>query len=91
MDPGGNGRVNWEVGVDVCAVPHAKETAGENLLPRAGSSAGRSVKTSMNGMRWRRRSNREDLCVHIADSLHCTTETNTVKQLYPNIKKNRLG
>ena len=87
VDPRGSWGVDWEVGVDVCAVPHAKETAGENLLPSTGGSAVCSVTTSMNGMRWRRRSNREDLCVHIADSLHCTTETNTVKQLYPNKKK----
>ena len=30
----------------------------------------------------------EDICIHIADSLHCTAETNnTVKQLYSNKKK----
>ena len=29
-----------------------------------------------------------DICIHIADSRHCTAETNnTVKQLYANKKK----
>ena len=27
------------------------------------------------------------ICVLRANSLHCTAETNTVKQLYPNLKK----
>ena len=27
---------------------------------------------------------REDICIHITDSLHCTAETNIVKQLYSN-------
>ena len=31
-----------------------------------------------------------DICIHIADSLCCTEETNnTVKQLYSNLKKNQ--
>ena len=32
----------------------------------------------------------EDVCIHIADSLHCTAKTNnTVKQLYSNKKEKR--
>ena len=65
VDPGGSGGMHWEIGVDVCAVPHAKKTAGENLLHRAGISAGRSVMTSMDGMRWWREIQQGGIYVYI--------------------------
>ena len=40
------------------------------------------------GFRVRVRVRVRDICIHIADSLHCTVETNNiVKQLYSNLKK----
>ena len=62
---GYQGGMNGEIGVDVCAVPHAKKTAGENLLHRAGSSAGRSVMASMDGMRWWREIQQGGIYVYI--------------------------
>ena len=48
--------------------------------------------TWMGGWGWsgREAQQGEDVCIHIADSLHCTAKTNnTVKQLYSNKKEKR--
>ena len=48
--------------------------------------------TWMGGWGWsgREAQQGEDVCIHIADSLHCTEKTNnTVKQLYSNKKEKR--
>ena len=39
------------------------------------------------GAGWEEVQDRGDICIHTADSLHCTAEINIVKQLYPNLKK----
>ena len=57
-----------------------------------GSPARCSVMTWMGGWGWsgREAQQGEDVCIHIADSLHCTAKTNnTVKQLYSNKKEKR--
>ena len=65
MDPGGSRGMNWETSTDACAQSHAKETAGENLLPSAGSSAGCSAMASMNGMGWKRGVQQEGISVYM--------------------------
>ena len=41
----GGGGMNWEIGIDVCALPCVKQIASGNLLYSAGSSAQWSVVT----------------------------------------------
>ena len=65
VDPGGSRGMNWETSTDACAQPRAKETAGENLLHSAGSSAGCSAMASVNGMGWRKEVQQERIYVYM--------------------------
>ena len=73
--------MNWEIGIDVCELPCIKQIASGDLLCSAGSSAWCSVVTWIGGMGvgWSGKEVQEggDICIHIADSLCCTAETNT--------------
>ena len=70
--------MNWEIGIDVCALPRVKHMASGNLLYSTGSPAQCSVVTQMDGMGGEREVQEGgDICMHIADSLRCTVETNT--------------
>ena len=42
--------MNWEIGIDICALPRVKQIASGNVLYSAGSSARCSVVTQMNAM-----------------------------------------
>ena len=42
---GGQGEMNWKIGIDICALPCVKQIASGNLLYNAGSSAQCSVVT----------------------------------------------
>ena len=53
MDTGqgdGDGEINWEIGIDVCALPCVKQRASGSLLHSTGSSAWCSVVIEMDGM-----------------------------------------
>ena len=46
-----------------------------NVLPSAGNSAGCSVMTEVGGLeRGGEVQEERDMCIHMADSLHCTAE-----------------
>ena len=82
VDTEGEGEhgVNWEIRIDIYTLPCVKYRASGNLLYSSGSSAWCSVMTYMVGLRvggWRKVQEGGDICIHIADSLHFTAETNT--------------
>ena len=78
---GGGIGMNWVIGIDICALPCVKQIASGNLLCSAGSSARCSIMTYLGG--WdgggcgREVQEGGEICIHTADSLHCTAETNT--------------
>ena len=69
--------MNWEIGIDICALPHVKQTASGNLRYSTGDSALYSVFSVFSplldewGGEWGGREVQEggDICAHIADSL----------------------
>ena len=64
-----------------------KQIADGNLLSCTGSSA--QCCDDLEGMGRGEVQERRDSCIHMADSLCCAADTNSiVKQLYPNYKKN---
>ena len=70
-----------------CTLPRVKLIAGGKLLYSTGSSA--QCCDDLEGMGRGEVQERRDSCIHMADSLCCAAETNSiVKQLYPNYKKN---
>ena len=79
MDTGGEGGMNWEFGMDGRALPCIKPLASGNLTYSARSSA--RCSGDLDG--WDGGVGEEggqeggDICIHIADSLRCTAETNT--------------
>ena len=81
MDMAGRGSgMNWEIEIDIYTLPCVKQRAIGNLLYTTGSSAGCSVGTYMCGMGGgcgREVQEGGDICIHIADSLCYTAETNT--------------
>ena len=71
----GEGRINWETSIDIYTLPRVKCLAGGNLLYSTRSSAQWSLMTEMDGVGGRGRMEVQEgvaLCIHIADSLHCT-------------------
>ena len=81
MDTGqgdGDGEINWETGIDVCALPCVKQRAGGSLLHRTGSSAWCSVVMEMDGMGVGEDQEEGAVCIHRADSCHCTAEVTTL-------------
>ena len=66
--------MNWESSADIYTRPCVQQIAGGKLLYSTGSSAQCSVMTNRGG---REAQEEGDICTHIADSLHCTAETNT--------------
>ena len=74
VDMEGEGGTSWEIRIDMYTLLWVKRIAsGEKLLYSTGSSARCSV------MAWRG-GRGGDICIHIADSLHWTGETNTTMQ-----------
>ena len=76
--------MSWEIGTDVDALLCVKQIASGSLLYSAGSSA--QLCDDLEG--WdeggERKPKRKNICVHVADSLCCTAETNhiaTISQL----------
>ena len=63
------GGMNWEIGIDIhtLLILCLKQVTNENLLYRTGNSTRCSVVTLMG-----RKSEREGIYIHIADSLCCT-------------------
>ena len=82
MDLKGRGGMNWEITIDICALPCVKQIAGGYLLYSTGSSARCSVMTWMG---WRKNRGEiqhgEDIYIYIhthahgGDSLHFIAET----------------
>ena len=79
---GKEGGTNWEISTDIYTLPYVKLIASENLLYSTGSSARCSVNQmcemgALGGM-----SKREGIYIyiyiHVADSLCCTAEINTI-------------
>ena len=74
----GEGGTNWEIGAAVPTWPCVKEITRGKLLRGTGNSARFSVMTR--GVRWgsaeREVKDGGDVCVHVADLLHCAAETN---------------
>ena len=62
---GEGGRVNWEIGIDICAL---KYIAGKNLLSNTGSS------TQQSEMTYTGRESKKDMSITL--SVCCTTKTN---------------
>ena len=69
-------RTNWEVGTDIYTPPCVKQIASGKLLCHTGSSAWCSVMTQRGGMGVQEGGH---ICVHMADSLHSTAESNSMK------------
>jgi len=70
--------MNRESSIAVSALPCVRQTASGKLLYNPGSSAQCPVMTRGEG--WghgREAQERGDICLHRADSLCCTAETNT--------------
>ena len=58
--------MDWQVSTDTYTVLDTKQVTGENLPPATGRSAQRFVGTWMG-----RKSKKEGMCEHTADSLCC--------------------
>ena len=85
----GEGRVNWDSSTETYTLPCTKQVANGKLPYNTGSSTLYSVRTYRGGMRWGMREVQEggDICILMADSLCCMTETNTTFwSHYPPIK-----
>ena len=63
--------MNWEIGIDIYTLC-IKKITNENLLYSTGNST--QYSGDINGKEIQKR---WEICIHIADSLHCTAETNT--------------
>ena len=63
--------MNWEIGIDIYTLLCIKRITNENLLYSTGNSV---LCGDLNGKEIQKRG---DICIHIADSLHCTAETDT--------------
>ena len=85
---GGGWQVRWTGRLGLTwALPCVKQIADGNLLSCTGSSA--QCCDDLEGMGRGEVQERRDSCIHMADSLCCATDTNSiVKQLYPKYKKN---
>ena len=70
------GRINWEIMIDLYAPPCVNQTASANLPYSPGRSAQRSVMTQVGGMGGcgRETSEGEDVCIHKADELRGEAE-----------------
>ena len=76
---GGNGRMNWESGFDLCTSPRVRQTAGQKLLTCTGSPAPCSALASRAGMRAGREVQERGVeWVYTADSRLCAAETNRI-------------
>ena len=73
----GEGGMNWEIRFDINILPCVKQIASGKLLYSTGSSVWCSVMTERGGMVGRDVQEGGDICIYVADSLHCTAETNT--------------
>lgn len=83
--------MNWETGTDIYTLPCVKVIASGRLPYSPGSWDECSAEIGMGGIgRWGGRENREGggICIHTADSLHYTAETNvTLQSNYTLIKR----
>ena len=70
--PRGKGKnwMNWEIGIDIYTLQCIKYITNENLLYITGNSV---LCGDLNGKEIQKRG---DICIHIADALSCTVETN---------------
>ena len=75
--------MNWEIGIDIYPrlIPCIKCITNDNLMYSTGNSLWCCVVT--NGKEIQKRG---DVCICMADSLCCTAEINSVKQLCSNWK-----
>ena len=76
----GKGGTDWDIKIDIYAVPHVKEIASGNLQYNTESSPLGSVMTQSRGDgvgHGREVQEEGDICIQIADSLPCIAETNT--------------
>ena len=87
------GGKNWEIRIDIDTLLCVKQIASWNLLSSTENPARCSVTIQRGeiGVGGRRKvQERGDICIHVADSLHCTAEINTTLQSnYTPIFKNR--
>lgn len=68
--------MNWETGIDMCTRSCVKKTASGVLLSGTGSLAwcsGMSLMGGLEGAVGTEVQERGDMCLHTADSRHCTT------------------
>ena len=66
--------MDWEIGTDIYTLLCIKEITNENRLYSTGNSLYSILCADLNGKEIQ---GRVDLCIRVADSLCCTTETNT--------------
>ena len=66
------GGMNWEVGIGRHILPCIKQITKKNLLYSTGNYS--VLCDNLNAKEIKKRG---DMCMHIADSLYCTAETNT--------------
>jgi hypothetical protein len=71
----GEGVMNWEVGFDIIHYHVQNRLLEETCYIAQGTQRGALRGTRRLG--WWGRKEGEDICVHIADSVHFTAETNT--------------
>ena len=69
---GGEGGMNWGMSTDIYALPCVKQRAGGSCCIVQQAQFG-----ALCGWGGREVQGEEDICIHIADSFHCTAETNT--------------
>ena len=72
--------MNWEAETHIYTLPCVKQIASGKLLYSTGSSAQCSVMTQRGGEGdggGREAQEGGDICIYMADSLHCTAETIT--------------
>ena len=69
---GRGGGINWEIGFDIYTLLYIKQITNKNLL----YSTGNSTQCSVVDLNEKEIQKRGDICIHIADSLRCTAETN---------------
>ena len=77
----GEDETSWEGSIDICTLLCVKWIACGELLYSPGSSAQGSVMTYRSGVGFGQEDQEgKNICIHIADPLCCTAESNTTLQ-----------
>ena len=76
LDREGGGWTNWEISIDPDILPCVKQIVGRCYITQRAQLCDDLGWWDGGRWTWKGRQ-RGDICIHMINSLHCTTETNT--------------